>query len=219
MFTRSGRLALYFLNQYNQAVGRASTLAATLDALALEPMRLSDVARAIGSSAASTSHYLDRLGDLVERREGGLYALSDPLVGHWLRWRRPGGAPVPMSVVGDAAELAVAKHLSELGFDLVYQPRASRGAFDLLAIRGSDQLGVQVKKSPLPVYFPKREWNRMAADANGWGWAWIVAVLTDDEQVLLLDPMHATVGRRWKLDSTASIDNLLQWVDDIPTPK
>ena len=43
-----------------------------------------------------------------------------------------------MSVVGDVAEQAVARFLAALGFDLVYQSRASRGAFDILALRGPD---------------------------------------------------------------------------------
>ena len=38
-----------------------------------------------------------------------------------------------MTIVGDEAEQAVAAFLAGLGFDLVYQSRASRGAFDLLA--------------------------------------------------------------------------------------
>lgn len=56
-----------------------------------------------------------------------------------------------MSVVGNEAEIAVARDLSELGFDLVYQSRTSRGAFDLLAIRGSEQVGIQVKRSARPL--------------------------------------------------------------------
>jgi hypothetical protein len=44
----------------------------------------------------------------------------------WLRWRSPGGAAVPMSVIGDEAERAVAENLAHLGFDLVYQSRVAR---------------------------------------------------------------------------------------------
>ena len=48
-------------------------------------------------------------------------------------------------------ERVVAEHLARSGFELVYQSRGSRGAFDLLATRGAQQLGVQVKRSPLPL--------------------------------------------------------------------
>ncbi len=51
-----------------------------------------------------------------------------------------------MTVVGDEAEKTVARHLARLGFDLVYQSRASRGAaidnllawVDQGAVAGSD---------------------------------------------------------------------------------
>lgn len=38
-----------------------------------------------------------------------------------------------------------------------------------MATRGSVQLGVQAKRSPIPLRFDKTAWNRMAADAKKWG--------------------------------------------------
>lgn len=53
--------------------------------------------------------------------------LDDPPFAAWVRRRAPGGTVVPMSVAGDEAELAVARAMSAMGFDLVYQSRGSRG--------------------------------------------------------------------------------------------
>jgi hypothetical protein len=120
-----------------------------------------------------------------------------------------------MRVIGDEAEIAVAEHLSALGFDLVYQSKASRGAFDLLAIRGPDQLGVQVKRAAPPLRFAKREWSRMEADAARWGWRWAIAAF-DGSTVRVLDPSRAVVGREVRLAEAAVIDNVLRWIDEPP---
>jgi AAA+ ATPase superfamily predicted ATPase len=214
IFSRTGRLSLYFQNEYSRAVGNASTAAATLQAVAERgPARLTDVARAIGASTASTARYVERLGDVLLRDDDGLYRVADRLFAMWVRWRSPGGTVVPMTVVGDEAEQAVAAFLAALGFDLVYQSRASRGAFDLLALRGADQLGLQVKRSPLPLRFGKREWKRMQADAERLGWHWAIASVTPDGQVSILDPATARHGREIRLGPDAAIDNVLRWVD------
>ena len=215
LFSRTGRLALYFENEFQRLVGRSGYLARTLEALADGPRRLSDVARAIGGPSGSTARYLERLKDAVVRDREGRYQLSDPVFGLWLSWRRPGGTVVPMRVVGDEAELAVAEHLAGMGFDLIYQSRASRGAFDLLATRGAHQLGVQVKRSPLPLRFSAAAWKRMAAEGERFGWRWVVAALTPppEGRLLLLDPARAAVKKRVTLGAEAAIDNLLLWVD------
>ena len=136
----------------------------------------------------------------------------DSLFATWLRWRSPGGTVVPMKVIGDEAEQAVAAHLAALGFDLVYQSRASRGAFDLLALRGPDQLGLQVKRSALPLRFGKREWSRMEADAERWGWRWAIASVDPQGTVRILDPAGARHGKEIRLAADAAIDNVLLWL-------
>ncbi|MBN1610562.1 MAG: ATP-binding protein [Polyangiaceae bacterium] len=215
LFSRTGRLALYFENQHQRAVGQAATLAATIDALAhASSARLTELAKRIAASPASTARYLQRLGDLVRRDEGGEFRLVDPLFATWVRWRSPGGTVVPMTVVGDEAEIAVARLLASYGFELVYQSRASRGAFGLLAIRGAIQLGLQVKRSGLPLRFDRSEWSRMAADAKRWGWHWVVASVTPEVAVTLLDPAKAHKGRGVRLREDAAIDNVLGWLEE-----
>lgn len=218
LFSRSGRLGLYLQLGFDRAVGRSQHLAATLDALADGPRRMTDVAARIGVSSADSSRYLDRLGDLVRRQADGTFALDDPVLGLWLRWRRPGGSAVPMTVIGDAAEREVAGLLARLGFDLVYQSRASRGAFDLLATRGARQLAVQVKRSDLPLRFDRASWQRMAADARRLGWQWVVATVSSAGEASFLDPAAVRRGKELRLTEAAVIDNLVEWLDAKPAP-
>ncbi len=118
-----------------------------------------------------------------------------------------------MKLVGNEAELRVAEHLASLGFELVYQSRASRGAFDLLAIRGGRQLGVQVKRSALPLRFPKTAWARMACDAARFGWVFCIAAVSPEGEVALLDPARATKRKEVRIGEEARIDNLLTWLE------
>ncbi len=215
VFSRTGRLALYFENELQRLVGRSGYLAKTLEALASGPLRLSEVAKAIHNPSGATVRYLERLQDAVVRDPDGRYRLADPVFGLWLSWRRPGGTVTAMRVIGDEAEIAVAEHLARMGFGLVYQSRASRGAFDLLATRGPRQLGVQVKRSSLPFRFSKAAWKRMEAEGERFGWRWVVAVVTPppENRLALLDPSAARVGKTVSLHADAEIDNLLLWLD------
>ncbi|HEV2394763.1 MAG TPA: ATP-binding protein [Verrucomicrobiae bacterium] len=213
LFSRTGRLALYFESEFQKLVGRSTSLAATLDALAEGPASLTAISRTIGASTGPTVTYLERLQDAVERTAEGLYRLADPTFGLWLRWRRPGGTIVPMSVVGDEAEKSAAGALSAMGFDLVYQSKGSRGAFDLLATHGALQLGIQVKRSPLPLRFNRNEWSRMVAEGRGFRWHWIVASVSPSGEVNMLDPTKASVKKGITLSGRAVISNLLLWLD------
>ncbi len=215
MFSRTGRLALYFENEFKKTVGRAAFLSATLNALTSEPKTLTEIAKQIGAPSGATVRYLERLGDTVTRDENKLFHLSDPAFGLWLRWRQPGGTVVPMTLIGDEAEKDVATHLAKMGFELVYQSRASRGAFDLLATRGHYQLALQVRRSPLPIRFKKSEWNRMKSDAKRYGWCWVIAAVDPKRsRVVVLDPATAKIGREVRLGEDAEIENVLLWLED-----
>jgi AAA+ ATPase superfamily predicted ATPase len=213
LFSPTGRLSLYFENELERLVGRSTNLLAVLESLAGGPKRLSKIARSIGAPPGQARGYVTRLGDAVQRRADGSYELDDATFGLWLRWRRPGGSVVPMTVLGDDAERAVAAHLARCGFELIYQSRASRGAFDLLATRGAHQLGVQVKLAALPIRFPRAAWSRMEADGERFGWRWVVAAVSPEHGVTLLDPARATRGKAVSLDRRAAIENIVAWVD------
>lgn len=212
LFSRTGRLALFFQNEFDRLVGNAATLAATLEALADGPQRLADIGRTIKASTGSMAQYLSRLGDAVVHRPDGLYALADPVFGLWLQWKKPGGTVVPMTVIGDEAERRVAAVLSEMGFELVYQSRASRGAFDLLAIKAGVPLGIQVKRSPLPLSFSKAAWARLNGEARQLQWRWVVAQVEPGGAVCFLDPRKAKQGRTATLGAGAEVANLLTWL-------
>ncbi len=221
LFSRTGRLALYFESEFQRIVGRATTLAATLEALAEGPRRLSEIAATIRAKTGATAGYLERLGDAVVRDDDGRYRLVDIAFGLWLRWRRPGGTVVPMTVLGDEAEKRTADALARMGFDLVYQSRASRGAFDLLATRGPRQVGIQVKRSALPLRVPLAAWRRMEADASRLGWRWALAAVTPapGEAVLFLDPGRARRAGAVVLTQRAVIENFLAWADRADEPR
>lgn len=213
LFSDTGRLSLYFANEFQRLVGRATTLAATLNALARGPRTLTEVAQAIGAPTGATLGYLERLGDAARRIDDGRWSLSDATFGLWLEWRQPGGTVVPMRLVGDEAELAVATRLAQLGFEFVYLSRGSRGPFDLLAIRGARLLAVQVKRKPLPLRFTKTEWQRMEAEAKRYGWAWLVAQVDPSQEVRLLDPAKAAKARAVTLAERAALEQPLDWFD------
>ncbi|MDX2010184.1 MAG: ATP-binding protein [Myxococcaceae bacterium] len=223
LFTRTGPLSLYFAREFDRIVGSAATLAATLeavatgadDAAATRPatgLRTNEVARRIGASSGAAVRYLERLGDVVVRDADLRWTLADPVFGLWLRWRRPGGTVVPMSVVGDEAERGVARALAELGFELVYQSRASRGAFDLLGVRAGAQVGVQVKRTTLPLRFTTAAWARLHADAGRLGWRALLAVVTPEGRVHFFDPAKARLGKQAALHADAALGNVLAWL-------
>jgi len=213
LFTRTGRLSLYFAREFDRLVGNAATLAATLESLVDGPLRTMEVAQRTGASSGAVVRYLERLGDAVVRGEDQRWSLVDPVFAMWLRWRQPGGAVVPMTVIGDEAELEIARRLSALGFELVYQSRASRGAFDLLAVRAGIQVGIQVKRSALPVRFSKSAWARLHSDARRLDWRWLVAAVTPASQVVFFDPTRARAGGAVRLTEHHALDNVLRWLE------
>ncbi len=213
VFSDTGRLSLYFTNEFNRLVGRATTLAATLNALSQGHKTLTQVATHIGSATAATLGYLERLKDAVRRRPDGRWELSDATFGSWLEWRQPGGTVVPMRLVGDEAELAVAQRLAQLGFEFLYQSRGSRGPFDLLASRGARLLAVQVKRKPLPLRFTKAEWQRMQAEAKRYGCKWLIAQVEKGGAVQLLAPRRASSRSGVTLSQGAALENALDWFD------
>lgn len=218
LFTATGRLSLYFTAEHQRLVGRSVALAAVLDALAREPMRLSELAAATRTATGATAASLNRLGDAV-MRDGDRYRIADPVFARWLAWRAPGGAAIPMTTIGDEAEKRVAEELGRLGFDLVYQSRASRGAFDLLAVRGGHLLGVQVKRCRLPATVASAEWKRMEAEAARLGWEPVVAaVVPPDDRVRFFGADQITRERR-RLREELAIENLLAWLDRRGPPR
>ena len=53
----------------------------------------------------------------------------------------------------------------------------------------------------------------MDADAERWGWRWVIAAVDPDGLVRMLDPTKARRGREMRLAEDATIDDLLRWID------
>ncbi|MFT3709060.1 MAG: AAA family ATPase [Archangium sp.] len=214
LFHRTGRLAMFFEAELTRVVGRSSTFLAILEQLARGPARPVDLQKVLRLSSSTVVNYLARLGDVITAREDGQWEITDRVMAMWLAWRAPGGAAVPMTVIGDEGERAVSKTLAELGFELVYQSKASRGAFDLLAIRAGATIGVQVKRSSMPLYFKASEWKRLEGEAKRLSWLPIVAACAADGTVTFLDAAKKRRSTKGvSLGPAAAIDNLLVWVD------
>lgn len=211
LFHRTGRLALYLEREMQGIIGRSSQMMALLSHLSEGPRTVTQLSEAMGIRTGAVVGLLDRAGDHITRQDSA-YALADPVSALWLRWRRPHGAAVPMSLLGAEGERAVAEALARLGFDLVYQSRASRGAFDLLATRGASQVAVQVKRRALPLVFDLDAWARMEAEAARFGWSWVLAAVEPDTNtVRWLDPAAARIRKTARVDE--EIPNLLAWLD------
>lgn len=83
----------------------------------------------------------------------------------------------------------------------------------LLATRGAVQLGIQVKRSPLPLRFTPTAWKRMVADAKRLGWRWAIASVDEQGEVRVLDPRRARRAKEIRLGEAAVIDNVVAWVN------
>ena len=210
LFDATGTLYLYFQDMVGRMVGRSASLERTLIQLAHSPGTLTKVARDLGVPTGGLKSWIDRVADLVIV-EDGVYQIADPALRLWLKSRSEVGLALPPLVLGDEAEKMVASRMAATGFDLVYQSRASRGAFDLLAILGSKELGVQVKKSGLPYYLTRDELQRMQHVAKNLSRTPILA-LVDEGDVRFYDvrALRAS-GRSCKIDSsTPSIENMFE---------
>jgi hypothetical protein len=53
----------------------------------------------------------------------------------------------------------------------------------------------------------------MTAEAAKLAWRWVVAAVAPDGSISILDPGKAKRGREVRLDTSATIENLLQWLD------
>jgi hypothetical protein len=100
---------MFFEAELARVVGRSAQALAILEQLARAPRRPADLQAALRLSSSSAVNYLARLGDAIQRRDDDRYELTDPVMALWLKWRAPGGAAVPMTVVGDDGERDVAR--------------------------------------------------------------------------------------------------------------
>lgn len=212
LFNETGKLFLYFQDLVGRAIGRSASLEQTLIALAQKPGPLSEVSRRLGVGTGTLKSWIDRVADFVVV-EQGVYQIVDPALRLWLSQKSDLGPILPPLVLGDEAEQAVAQRLAALGFELVYQSRASRGAFDLLAILQAREVGVQVKKSSWPFYLDRDELQRMRYWAEQLAWIPLLALVVEGA-VSFYDARRLCVqGESVRIDEqTPRVENVLALV-------
>ncbi len=177
---QGGRLYLYFQGMYERLVRSASSLTQVIIAVAHGHHTVSQVARGLRRSSNVASSWLGRLVDAdVLVKEGTHYRFADPVFALWVQGTRPPyeaiGGPY---LIGDETERRVAYALGREGFRLVFQSRASRGAFDLLALLNTTQAGIQVKQTTTwPLYVSVSEVERMRDWAGRLGWLPVLCVV------------------------------------------
>jgi len=148
-------------------------------------------------------------------KEGPLYRLSDPSYALWLQGAR-GALPkvVAPLVLGDESEQKVAREMARQGVSLIYQSRASRGAFDLLALYQVHQIGVQVRRvKRLPAYISQRELGRMKRDAAEMGWHAALAFDTGEQVTFHALESGTPTKRGRRYDQTNSLRHILDVLD------
>ena len=210
LFEESGRLYLYFRDLVGRVVGRSASIERTLLAMAQQPGRLSDLARRLGTAPGTLKSWINRCSDLVAVDEG-VYRIGDPCLALWLQTKSDDRAVLPTVVLGNEAEQFVARRMAAAGFESVFQSRANRGAFDLLAVQGATEVGVQVKKGALPFYVPADEIRRMQHWAKRLGWVPILALVDEDDALFYNVARLRPSARRCRFDErTRRVQNLLE---------
>jgi Holliday junction resolvase len=216
LFGNAGRLALYFSAHYVKVVKSSTSLARTLSEIAVGHHRVTEIARAIGHPVGVVGSWLSRLlaMDVVEKTPGG-YAFQDPAFGLWIRGTKtPERATIATSILGDHVEKQVAAKLGAEGFNLVYQARASRGAFDLLAVLDRFMIGIQVKKTKTSFYYvSEKERERMLEWGKRLGWKPVLCLYLSDNEIGYMPAEELRPTKRgYKADLAKASASLLSLV-------
>jgi len=160
LFENAGRLYLYFAGQYAKHIKTSTSLEKTLISISAENHKVSEIAKELGQSPGVVSSFINRLLDMdILIKNKGEYHFRDPVFGLWIAGTKSHlKSVISPYTLGNFVEKTVADKLSKEGFSLVYQSKASRGTFDLLAILNSFMVGIQVKKTTkFPFYLSKDE--------------------------------------------------------------
>lgn len=211
LFKSAGRLHLYFQDLVGRAVGRSASLEQTLITIARYPGTLSSLAERMGIGTGTLKSWINRVADFITV-DSGIYQIGDRCLRLWLENKSDVKPVLPPLVLGDEAEQTVARRMAAAGFELVYQSRASRGAFDLLAILQTKEVGVQVKKGDFPYYLKKDELRLMQHWAKQLQWKSLFALVTENNVYFYDVTDWQVTGQSYRIDETTKvIDNLLEF--------
>jgi len=219
LFASTGRLQLHFAASYERHVGRSTTLERVLLAIVGGGDSVSVISRHtnMASGAVSSALGLLREKDMVVKNEAGSYGLNDPMFGLWLSGNRSENRRMAGPYhLGSDAERAVCRLLGREGFNLVYRSQASRGAFDILALLGTSQVGLQVKsRTRAPLYVTRAERSRMVEWGRQLGWIPVVVLYLPETGRALYFDVRAT-GRptvtQYRFDEHQASEQLLPLV-------
>lgn len=181
LLQEDGRLSLLMEGRYRSVTGDSSTLESVLRGF-VDAARITDVATRLHVRTGAVSSAVKKLlgEDVIARLPDGRYGFTDPTFALWVRSHVDFRLAMPPLLVGNDAEQAVARQLAADGFRGVFQSRASRGVFDLLAIHGARVFGIQVKTSKDPSGLRRQARARLLADARRLGFAPVLALVQGD---------------------------------------
>ncbi len=181
LLEENGRLSLFMEQRYRSVTGESSTLESVLRGF-VDPARISDVSEKLHVRTGAVSSAVKTLlgEDVLEKHADGRYGFTDPAFALWLKHRVDFRLAMSPLLVGTDSEQVVARRLAADGFRGVYQSRASRGAFDLLAIHDTRVIGLQVKTGAPPVEVRAQEKARLLADARRLGFVPVLALVHGD---------------------------------------
>lgn len=211
LFQPVGRLYLYFQDVIGRIVGRSASLEQTLITIARHPGTLSSLAKRMGIGTGTLKSWINRIKDFITV-EAGIYRIEDKCLKLWIENKSDLRPILPPLILGTEAEKTVAKQMAKSGFELIYQSRASRGAFGLLAILGTIEVGIQVKKASLPYYIKTDELQLMKYWAGQLSWIPLFALVDDNETLYFYDVTHwKAKGKSFRVDNqTERVENLLK---------
>ncbi|MFQ6040799.1 MAG: hypothetical protein ACE5PV_08080, partial [Candidatus Poribacteria bacterium] len=186
LFESAGRLYLYFASQYQKHIKTSTSLERTLVSISSGHHRASEIAKDLGQLPGLVSSFINRLVEMdILMKEDEGYRFRDPVFRLWIAGTKSHlKSVISPYILGDFVEKAIAEKLSKEGFSLVYQSKASRGTFDLLAILNSFMVGLQVKKTTkFPFYLSLDEALRMQDWGKRLNWLPVLCVYIDEENI------------------------------------
>ena len=212
LFNRTGRLSIYFQNLFERVVSRSSMLESALLCLS-EPKNLTEIAKQLEMPTGTANAIVGRLlkEDVIVKTDDKQYLVPDKAFALWLKSNTEFRNVLPPLVLGDETEKLIARTLAQTGFTLVYQSKASRGAFDLLAIANTTFIGIQCKKATLPYYLPIKEYERMDFWAKRLSWIPLLALdISGKIRFYSIYSLQHKTEKHYRVDEeTPQVENLL----------
>jgi len=215
LFSSTGRLFLYFQDLFAKCARHSTSAERILVAIANGNQGSAEIARTLNQSTGEIGSLLLRLLSLdVIVKENKRYFFRDPVFARWVQGTRSfWKTKMTPVLVGTAAEKAVAEKLSAEGFSAIYQSKASRGAFDLLAIFNSYKVGLQIKVvAAFPFYVRAEEIAKMIFWGQKLKWTPMLCLYQKaTEQVCYYCPDDLKkTGKSYRIDdATGGSDRLL----------